>query len=107
MMPAMSCWVPNRMTWTRSGVRVGGEMVEGLAPGGQHDAGVGVAVPGPGTDGLLGVEQLIHSRPTDTEHVCGLPHGQQQLLHSIVSSLVLMLQLATLSARGANKGPTC
>jgi hypothetical protein len=42
---------------------------------------------GPGPDGLLGVEQLIHSRPTDTEHVCGLPHGPQQLLHSIVSAL--------------------
>ena len=56
---------------------------------------------------LLGVEQLIHPRLTDTEHVCGLPHCQQQLLHPIVSSLVLMLQLATLSARRANKAPTC
>jgi hypothetical protein len=34
-------------------------------------------------------------------------HGQQQLLHPIVSSLVLTLQLATLSTRSTNKAPTC
>ena len=43
-MPAMSYWVPNRITcagWA-SGSAV--ELVERLGPGGQHLAGVGVAV---------------------------------------------------------------
>jgi hypothetical protein len=53
----------------------------------------------------VGVDQLIHPRPTDTEHVCGLPNGQQQLSPSDRLQLLPMLQLATLSARGASEVP--
>ena len=74
MMPAMSSWRAEPHHVRRLGVRVGVELVERLVPGGQHLAGVGVAVAVAGPDRLpVHVDRPVEGRPPQL-HVGGLDH---------------------------------